>query len=84
MLSPLNTQKILLEKLEVVLEPNYTESRTEDYSVDVKIDIKKKSDAPAFRIALGVTMLPSDGAVCRYSASVSIHCGYVRASSRYV
>lgn len=67
MLSPLKTRKIWLEKLEVVLEQDYTESETEDYSVDLKIDIRKKSNALAFRIALGMTMLPSDGAVCRYS-----------------
>lgn len=67
MLSPLRTQKIWLEEINVHLASDHAETETEDYAVSINIDIRKKSDALSFRIGLGMEIVPSEGAVCRYS-----------------
>ena len=67
MLSPLRTQRIWLEKINVQLSPELTESKAENYAMTAKIDVRKRSDALSFRIGLGLKLTPSDGAECRYS-----------------
>ena len=66
MLSPLNTQRIWLEEINVKLSPRQTDCKTEEYDMAVDIDVRKKADALSFRIGLAMKMTPSDGASCRY------------------
>ena len=67
MLSPLKTEKIFLEKIDVRLAPAFEEKEeSADYKMGVKISVKKRPDVWAFRIGLALTMTPNDDASCRY------------------
>ena len=67
MLSPLKTEKIFLEKIDVRLASAFEEKEGDaDYKLDTKISVKKRPDAWAFRIGLALTLTPNDDASCRY------------------
>jgi preprotein translocase subunit SecB len=65
-LSPLKADHICLERLEIVLTPEYENDGPEDYKVDVKVDVKKHENALAWRIRLAVKLTPAPEFTCRY------------------
>ena len=65
-ISPLNTEKIWLEKIDIRLAQTYDERQPEDYRVDVKVDVMKREDAWAFRIRLSLDLTPAPARTCRY------------------
>lgn len=66
MYTPLNTRRIWLEKLDIQLSDDFADSKSEEYKIDLKIDVRQKADALDFRIALGLVLRPSGDASCRY------------------
>ena len=66
MFSPLEPKKIWIEEIHVRLADEFEKSSSEDYRVEVNMEVKRKPDAVAFRIALGMTLDRAPDCECRY------------------
>ena len=68
MLSPLRTDRIWLEKLNVQLAADTGDESqiADDYALRVDVGVEKKSNAQSFRVSLALRLKPAEGKVCRY------------------
>ncbi|MDO8586363.1 MAG: protein-export chaperone SecB [Armatimonadota bacterium] len=64
--SPLKAERLWLERIEVILAQSYKDDKPDDYRVGLKVNVKKRKDALAFRVRLSIELTPESGCHCRY------------------
>ncbi|MGI6296019.1 MAG: protein-export chaperone SecB [Armatimonadota bacterium] len=67
MLSPLKTQRIWLDRINIALAHSAESGDQEKYETSVDLHLRKRPDALSFRIGLEMILTPAAGAHCRYN-----------------